>query len=180
MIVEMKTLDIKLSVQVSANITTYNFKDREVKGMRFFKGCLAAYLTVVIYFFINNCLGSYNTQSLQHFYLGVKSFISDLTAIIFFGSYLIIPGCLLGELLYNKYVKSKKIITGVILFGFLGVTYGTIILIIDGGGFTSDTSSLSLVYTITIIGSILFYLFRRPWNKRTGQVSKGRGVIKTM
>lgn len=134
--------------------------------MKLFYACLAAYLTVVIYFFISNCLNSYNTQSLQHFYSGVISFTSDLPGIILFGSYLIIPGCVLGELLYNKYVKSKKIITGVILFGFLGVTYGTIILIIDGGGYTSDTSFLSLVYTITIIGSILFYLFRRPWIKR--------------
>ncbi|MFJ7309999.1 hypothetical protein [Peribacillus frigoritolerans] len=134
--------------------------------MSFLKGCIGAYLTVVIYFFINNCLGSYRTQSFHNFYLGVKSFTSNLPGIIFFGSYIIIPGCLLGEMLYNKYVKPKKIITGVILFGLLGVTYGTIILIIEGGGFKSDTSFLSLVYTITIIGSILFYLFRRSSLKR--------------
>jgi hypothetical protein len=138
--------------------------------MRFLKGCFGAYLTVVIYFFINNCLDSYNTQSLQHFYSGVKSFTSNLPGIIFFGSYLIIPGCLLGELVYNKFVNSKNIITGVILFGVLGVIYGTIILIIDGGGITSDTSFLSLVYTITIVGSFLFYLFRRPWNKGENKI----------
>jgi len=138
--------------------------------MNFLKGCIGTYLTVVIYFFIDNCLGSYQTQSFHNFYTGVKSFTSNLPGIIFFGSFIIIPGCLLGEMLYNKYVKSKKIIIGVILFGLLGVAYGTIILIIDGGGFVSNTSFLALVYTITIIGSILFYLFRKPSLKEEGKL----------
>lgn len=114
-------------------------------------------------------MNSYSTQSFQNFSLATFTFAGDIPGIIFFGSFLIIPGCLLGEFLYIKYAKSKKIIIGTILFSFLGVLYGTIIVIING--FSSiDISLLFFIYPNTTLGSILFFLFRRPWFKQDKKV----------
>ncbi|ALC88921.1 hypothetical protein AM500_03225 [Bacillus sp. FJAT-18017] len=127
--------------------------------MKFFKGFLGALLTVIAVLFIENILlNPHKTSSSEMFNYVVKDFFKELPALIVFGGfYYIMPGCLLGELLYRKYIKSKPFLTGLILFVFLGVGYGTL--------FTGFDLSESLIFLYTITGSIVFYLVRRDYKK---------------
>ncbi len=113
--------------------------------MGFLKGCFAAYITVIIIKIIYNL-------SWRH------SFDHELISIMIFSWILILPGCLLGELFYSKVVKNKNIILGLITYTLLGAVYVLFIEVMDGD---FELGMGMYFYANSILGSTMFYIFRR-------------------
>ncbi|WP_043933805.1 hypothetical protein [Bacillus sp. EB01] len=114
----------------------------------FLKGYIAAFLTVIIVIFINNVLlMEYDTFSSR-----AARFAEGVPSILIFGHYYVLPGCILGEWVYRKFAVSKRFLTGFVLFALLGFAFGIII-----SGFQLN----AIILAITIVGSVLFFCFRR-------------------
>lgn len=133
--------------------------------MKFLKGCLGVYVAVLVMVYIHNAFHlpflpvTMQDPSTLEFSWEVYLF-EMVPFILSFGSLFIIPGCLMGELVYRNVYSTKNIpldLPGVPLFGILGYFY----VLLLGAGSVSDLSGAFFFYTTTIVGSIAFYLLRR-------------------
>lgn len=133
--------------------------------MKFVKGCLGAYVAVLIMVYINNAfllplLIPVPMQSSSTLMFSGKEYFSMMPLVLSLGSLFIIPGCLMGELVYRNVYSKKNFpmeLPGVPLFGTLGFFY----VLLLGAGSVSDLSAAFFFYTTTIVGAIAFYLLRR-------------------
>ncbi|SDN46654.1 hypothetical protein SAMN04488137_4557 [Fictibacillus solisalsi] len=128
----------------------------------FIKGCIAAYCVVIIYQFVYGVLLSpYRMESLDNFKIGLSTM--EIPAIITFGSFFILPGCFIGEVLYCRFVHNKHFLLGCLIFIVIGFAYGSTFYLLayidpsSEGDFVFDW----FIYVNSTVGSLMFYIFRK-------------------
>ncbi|SDM61419.1 hypothetical protein SAMN04488137_1034 [Fictibacillus solisalsi] len=130
----------------------------------FIKGCIAAYCVVIAYQFVNFVLLEPDSMDSFRELMFLVSAI-EIPTIITFGSFIILPGCLIGEVLYCRFVHNKHFLLGCLIYAGIGVLYGSIFFLLS---YLSDPSSEGdidwyfwLIYINSTVGSVMFYIFRR-------------------
>lgn len=118
--------------------------------MRFILGFLSTYLVVIGAICFNNFIyaplkGGFYSFDIFHYTF--QNFLRELPAIIIFGSFILLPCSLIGELIYHL-IKKRSLLFGVITYGILG------------GLIATYMTFSSFILLVTVTGSIIFYIVR--------------------
>ncbi|MDM5200389.1 hypothetical protein QUF79_20445 [Fictibacillus enclensis] len=125
----------------------------------FLIGCIGPYGTVIGYLFVKTLISYGEPFNFQDVVIN-QFLIETVPSVLIYGSYFIIPGCLIGEWVYRKFAYRLNYFLSLLIFACVGLIYAVLLSL---PGYLSDgtVDIFSVLFLLPIIGAVLFFIFRR-------------------